>query len=130
MNDSAEVPKTRTPPVDMIGTYILVEPTQKIDPKDGVSYAVPAGDYPVMAVFSEDGKQITASATIFSADDPKTGKRMDIHEFHRTIDIPDMVHRQRIRLEPAFAISMFTPAPRERKSTQDQTPERKLSIAR
>jgi hypothetical protein len=130
MNEPIEVPQTRTPPIDMIGTYTLVEPTQKIDPKDGVSYAIPAGDYPVMALFSEDGKQVTASATIFSADDPNTGKRMDIHEFHRTIDIPDMVQRQRIRLEPAFAISMFAPAPREKKTAQELAPERKLSIAR
>jgi hypothetical protein len=130
MNEPIEVPQTRTPPIDMIGTYTLVEPTQKIDPKDGVSYAIPAGDYPVMALFSEDGKQVTASATIFSADDPKTGKRMDIHEFHRTIDIPDMVQRQRIRLEPAFAISMFAPAAREKKTAQEQALERKLSIAR
>jgi hypothetical protein len=130
MNDPIEVPQTRRPPIDMIGTYVLVEPTQKIDPKDGVAYDVPAGDYPVMAMFSDDGKEVKASATIFSADDPSTGKRMDIHEFHRTIEIPDLVQRQQIRLEPTYALSMFTPAPREQKTLQEQAPERKLSIAR
>ena len=128
MAEPLDAPKKR-PPVDMVGTYRLAEPMQKVNPRDGLSYEVPRGEYPVMGLVSGDGKQIQNAGIVFSTPSSNNGSRMDIVEIIRPVDVPAMVQRREIALETnrdnslKFPLSMFT-------QTQAPVPEHRLSIAR
>jgi hypothetical protein len=62
----AESQAPKTPRVEMIGTYKLEEPVRKVNPKNGLSYEVPRGEYPVMARLSSDGEQVRSAAVVFT----------------------------------------------------------------
>lgn len=98
MHDPGTSPP-RTPPVDMIGTYTLEESTQKVNPRDGLTYEVSAGEYPVMGLISADGKRVENAGIIFRAANTATGELASVVEKLRPIDIPALVQRQQIRME-------------------------------
>ena len=111
MTQIADSPKR--PKVDLMGTYRLEEPTQKVNPKDGMTYEVPRGDYPVMGLLSNDGKKIENAGIIFSAANATTGELVSVVERLRPVDVPSLVQRQQIRMEAKpdkslrYPLSMF-----------------------
>jgi len=111
MTQIADSPKR--PKVDLMGTYRLDEPTQKVNPKDGATYEVPRGEYPVMGLLSSDGKKIENAGIIFTAANATTGETVSVVEKLRPIDVPALVQRQQIRMEAKpdrslrYPLSMF-----------------------
>jgi hypothetical protein len=136
MTQIADSPKR--PKVDLMGTYRLEEPTQKVNPKDGQTYEVPRGEYPVMGLLSSDGKKVENVGVIFTAANATTGELISVVERLRPIDVPALVQRQQIRMEAKtdkslrYPLSMFlgeAPSPtknqsQSRNQSQTQTQEK------
>ena len=131
----------KTPSVDMIGTYSVPEPVKRVNPKDGQTYEVPRGEYPVMGLLSSDRKQVNAAAIILSAPNTRTGELMDIVQQVRPVDVPAMVQRREIAMETRhdkslkFPLSMFTAgdAPQKKHAVAqapEQQQEHRLRVAR
>ena len=70
MHEPSTAP-SRTPPVDMIGNYVLAESTQKVNPRDGMTYEVSAGEYPVMGLLSADRTRVENAGIIFERPIPR-----------------------------------------------------------
>jgi hypothetical protein len=137
MNDdiNTEHPHTKRPAIEQFGTYILNE-AKKITASDGVSYEVPRGAYPVVGSLTADGKHFQETAIIFTATNAENGKRKDIAEFHRALDIPAMIQNNTVAIEKQqdnslkFPLAMFTPDVPEKKQSQTQAPAERLSVKR
>jgi hypothetical protein len=112
MHEPSTAP-SRTPPVDMIGNYVLAESTQKVNPRDGMTYEVSAGEYPVMGLLSADRTRVENAGIVFRAANTATGDIVSVVEKLRPIDIPALVQRQQIRMEAKpdrslrYPLSMF-----------------------
>ena len=119
-------------PIERFGTYILNEP-KKMTVSDGISYEVPRGKYPVVGSLTADGKHFEETAIIFTAA-TETGKRKDIAEFHRALEIPAMIQNNVITIEKRpdsslkYPLTMFTPDPPEKKQAHAQAPVERLSV--
>jgi hypothetical protein len=134
MNDT-EPSQAQRPLIERFGTYTLDEP-KKLTASDGVSYEVPRGTYPVVGSLSADGKHFGETAIIFTATNAENGKRKDIAEFHRALDIPAMIQSHAIVLEKrpdtslTYPLTMFTPDAPEKKQERVQAPTERLSVRR
>jgi hypothetical protein len=137
MNDDsdAEAPNAKRPTVEQFGTYVLNE-SKKMTASDGVSYEVPRGTYPVVGSLTEDRKHFAETAIIFTATNAENGKRKDIAEFHRALEIPAMIQSNAIAIEKRqdnslkYPLTMFVPDPPEKKQSQAQAPAERLSVKR
>jgi hypothetical protein len=118
MSQIADSPKR--PKVDLLGTYRLEEPTQKVNPKDGNTYEVPRGEYPVMGLLSSDGKKVENAGIIFSAANAITGELVSVVEKLRPVDVPALVQRQQIRMEAKPDKSLRYPLPMFLGETSDK----------
>jgi hypothetical protein len=128
-----ETPQAKRPSIEHFGTYILNE-TKKITASDGVSYEIPRGKYPVVGSLTADRKQFQETAIIFTATNAENGKRKDIAEFHRALEIPAMIQSSTIAIEKRkdnslkYPLTMFTPDAPEKKQAQKQSPAERLSV--
>ena len=137
MNDdiNTEAPHAKRPSIEQFGTYILNE-AKKITASDGVSYEVPRGKYPVVGSLTTDSKHFQETAIIFTATNTENGKRKDIAEFHRSLDIPAMIQSNTVAIEKRqdnslkYPITMFVPDVPEKKQSQAQAPAERLSVKR
>jgi len=140
MAQKIDIPKQRK--VEMVGVYTLPESVQKINSKDGKSYEVPRGEYPVIGMLSEDGKSIQKAGIVFSAPGAKNDALMDIVEMLRPIDVPAMVQRREISMKSKadrsleFPLTMFIGDNKKQAQTKTQAqaqaavPENSMKKAR
>jgi hypothetical protein len=123
------VDSPKRPKVDLVGTYRLEEPTRKLNPRDGIAYEVPRGEYPVMGLLSADGTKIENVGIIFSAANRTTGEMVSVVEKVRPLDVPALVQRQQISLahedtgsrRVLYPLSMFLGEAPDKKQSQSQS---------
>ena len=125
----------------IVGKFMLAENIQKVNQKDGVAYEVPRGEYPVIGMFSDDGKSIQKAGIVFAAAVPHTKERkIDIVEMIRPVDIPEMVQRREISIKEKadktleFPLAMFMGGDKDLKQSKSQSqvavPENSMKMSR
>jgi hypothetical protein len=130
---ATESPKR--PRVDLVGTYTIDEPTQKTNVKDGQTYTVAPGDYPVMALLSDDRKTVQNVGVMFNGAN-EAGERATIVDPLRPLDVPALAQSGQIKMEAnadrsvRFPLAMFLSIPpaQEQQQSKDRSQAKEHAV--